>query len=192
MTLSVLKTTKALMVCSVCGTTEPTDFYESVRHICKQCFVPISKYRREKQAAKNIELYGTTYPPEQMEKRKEYMRLKRVERRVLALSLLGGRCECCAESRPDYLAFNHIHGNGRRSGSGSITVERILAVDTPSNVYKVLCHNCNNAISVFGYCPHQGRVIEEPANRTLEPLRYRRLLNRQHRHEFIAEFGGRC
>jgi len=146
-----------------------------------------------KRASKNKKLYGTIYPPNQMEKRREYMRLKRVRRRTQALALLGNKCVCCGESKPEHLAFDHIHGNGRRSGkSGSIIAEHILGLDSPSNVYRILCHNCNNAISVFGYCPHQGRVAEKPANRTLEPLRNRRLLNRKHRIEFINEFGGKC
>ncbi len=184
--------TEPLNLCRVCGTTEPSRFYSCIHHFCKHCFAPVSKQRRMKQATKNKELYGTIYPPGQMEKRREYMRLKRAERRSLALSLLGSRCECCGESRPDNLAFNHIHGNGRKSGGGFISVDHILKMDYPSSEYKILCHNCNNAISVFGYCPHQGRPIEKPVNRTLEPLKNRRQLSKKYRREFVTEFGGKC
>jgi len=128
-----------------------------------------------------------------MVKRREYMRLKRIRRRTQALSLIGDKCECCGESNPEWLAFDHIHGGGRRSGKGgSITVEHILKMDSPSSTYQTLCHNCNSAISTFGYCPHQGRPVEEPANRTLEPVRNRKLLRRTHKIEFVTEYGGKC
>ena len=43
-----------------------------------------------------------------------------------------------------------IHG----SNSGSV-INWIIANDFPDSV-RVLCHNCNQALGFYGFCPHDG------------------------------------
>ena len=65
----------------------------------------------------------------------------------------GGRCACCGEHRIGFLCIDHIgHVNG-----GSIY--RWLHKQKYPSGFRVLCHNCNMALSICkGVCPH----VSEP------------------------------
>ena len=84
-----------------------------------------------------------------------------------ALNAYGHRCVCCGESRAEFLAFDHIEGNGgkmRRDGihprSGKSFYQWLEKNGHP-NAFRILCHNCNMAIGFYGYCPHNPRIAEE-------------------------------
>jgi hypothetical protein len=71
--------------------------------------------------------------------------------------MYGGKCACCGESRIEFLAFDHINGNGKehRGTSGSATfLKRLLKEKDPT--IRILCHNCNMSLGFYGYCPHKG------------------------------------
>jgi hypothetical protein len=84
---------------------------------------------------------------------------RRLRRETLAA--YGGQCACCGEHREEFLALDHVNGGGSKE-------RKNLANNTPSGIYRiardagypkdryrVLCHNCNNAIGWYGYCPHE-------------------------------------
>lgn len=85
------------------------------------------------------------------------------KRRRAVLTLYGHRCDCCGETRLEFLAIDHRNGGGhseRRRLSASSLWTRLLRLGTPHPNYRVLCHNCNSAFGFYGYCPHQ--LVAQP------------------------------
>jgi hypothetical protein len=66
------------------------------------------------------------------------------------------KCACCGESNIEFLALDHIHGGGRKQRQ-EIKIrwwEWVRRSGYPEG-FRVLCHNCNQSLGVYGYCPHQ-------------------------------------
>lgn len=67
-------------------------------------------------------------------------------------------CACCGESRLEFLALDHIDGGGNRHraevGGGQIFYLSLQRAGFPPG-FRVLCHNCNLARGLYGYCPHE-------------------------------------
>lgn len=112
---------------------------------CRPCLNERSKPKTEKQRIAHRER-NATY---------------RAKIRQDVLDAYGGKCECCGESRNEFLALDHIHGGGSKE-------RREMANNTSGGVYRIardagfskdkyrlLCHNCNSSIGWYGYCPHQ-------------------------------------
>ena len=68
------------------------------------------------------------------------------------------RCACCREDRIEFLSLDHINGGGaahRKSlGNNQMVLRELRRLGYPPG-YRVLCHNCNQAIGAYGYCPHR-------------------------------------
>lgn len=82
-----------------------------------------------------------------------YRRLK-----IEALEAYGGAaCVCCAETHLEFLGLDHVDGGGNKdrqeSGGGQHFYRRLKNEGWPSG-FRVLCHNCNQSIGAYGYCPH--------------------------------------
>jgi hypothetical protein len=80
-------------------------------------------------------------------------------RRRRVLAHYGGACVCCGEKRWEFLALDHKDGGGnvhRREiqQRGKSMVGWIIANDFP-DLFVVRCHNCNQALGFYGYCPHE-------------------------------------
>jgi hypothetical protein len=85
----------------------------------------------------------------------------------------GGKpsCECCHKSELEFLALDHKNGGGNkhryelcnrrkspgRSPAGDIMYQWVRHNGFPPG-FRVLCQDCNFAIGVFGYCPHQNEI----------------------------------
>ena len=79
--------------------------------------------------------------------------------RAAMWSAYGGACDCCGETRREFLCIDHIYGGGskerRATHKGGIVFYRHLAkLGFPKDKYRILCHNCNQSMGVHGYCPH--------------------------------------
>jgi len=64
-------------------------------------------------------------------------------------------CECCGEDTYEFLSIDHIEGNGnthRKEIKGHLY--RWLNKHDYPDGFRVLCHNCNQAIGFYGFCPH--------------------------------------
>lgn len=90
---------------------------------------------------------------------------KRRADRDLVLAHYGGVCACCGESQYEFLAIDHINGGGTKHRIGLGTVARgssfvrwLIKQGLPEG-YRVLCHNCNAALGLYGFCPHQKDVL---------------------------------
>lgn len=82
-------------------------------------------------------------------------------RRIEAITILGGKCECCGESRMEFLAIDHINElRGRQKKRSSMDAGdgvslQVKRMENPKSVFRVLCHNCNSALGFYGFCPHK-------------------------------------
>lgn len=83
--------------------------------------------------------------------------------RELLFAAYGDSCACCGESHREFLAVDHMNGGGlahRRSihpkgkASGNAFYQWLINNNFPPG-FRILCHNCNQAIGHYGYCPHQ-------------------------------------
>ncbi len=70
------------------------------------------------------------------------------------LKKYGGKCKCCGESEPVFLAIDHVNneGAGHRRKDGRKIHAWLKRNGFPEG-FQVLCHNCNWA-KRFGPCPH--------------------------------------
>jgi hypothetical protein len=112
---------------------------------------------------------------ELLRKKREYVKNNRqkvstskqqtiINRRNEALTKYGGKhpaCTCCGEQDNESLCIDHVRGGGnahRRS------INRLagyafyvwLKQNKYPDGFRVLCLNCNDAIALFGCCPHRG------------------------------------
>lgn len=78
------------------------------------------------------------------------------EVRVEVLNHYGGVCACCGEGHYEFLSIDHVNGGGRqhRKAIGKSTVYEWLIKNSYPLGFRVLCHNCNQSIGLYGDCPH--------------------------------------
>ena len=81
-------------------------------------------------------------------------------RRITVLQHYSGSeipyCACCGESRIEFLAVDHINGDGaehRKKYPGNMFVW-LIKNNFPDG-FQILCHNCNLSRGFYGYCPHE-------------------------------------
>jgi len=146
-------------VCRVCNTEKPVEefglvggkFGTSRHRVCIPCQRYLAKKSTQRKQAENLKRYGNVRSPSSQEKRQMFNRARRIE----AISLFGGKCECCGETRIEFLTFDHKNGRKGDTATSQSLVKKILAAGYPNDEYRVLCWNCNCAIGVYGYCPHE-------------------------------------
>jgi hypothetical protein len=76
----------------------------------------------------------------------------------------GEKCECCGETTREFLAIDHVHGGGNAHRS---ELKKNPKYSSHQGIYcwavdhgfpttlRILCHNCNTARGLYGYCPHE-------------------------------------
>lgn len=124
---------------------------------------------RARYAAKTPEerraTYGRSYEA-QAEKRRQYAREAGQRLRQDMLDAYGRFCRCCGETHEEFLALEHVNGDGAadRAESGRTNqdvLRRLKREGWPRDGrYTVLCWNCNCARGRYGYCPHERRTLE--------------------------------
>lgn len=149
-----------VLICNLCHKELPNeDFYlTSNKHtrsgICKIC----TKNRAAMHRLDNID--------EHRNRTSANLKKWRFNIKTQVLCAYGGQqpcCACCGETRIQFLAIDHINGGGtkhRKSigvSSGHKFYLWLRNNDYPPG-FRVLCHNCNQAIGSYGVCPHS---IEE-------------------------------
>tara|TARA_S200002703_G_C3795274_1_gene245536 strand:+ start:486 stop:881 length:396 start_codon:yes stop_codon:yes gene_type:complete len=91
--------------------------------------------------------------PEVRQRRKEAHR----KVREAAFAGYGSCCECCGEDNFEFLAIDHVDGGGRKERETMSTYQiakKVICLEFPEE-YRVLCHNCNQSMGWYGYCPHK-------------------------------------
>ena len=90
---------------------------------------------------------------------------RRMRQRVIAG--YGGRCTCCGEQEPAFLAIDHVYNDGAAERaatgmSGGQWYRWLIVNQFPQDRYRLLCHCCNAARAYYGICPHErGRAAAE-------------------------------
>jgi hypothetical protein len=104
------------------------------------------------------------YGDRNKDRRQVWRRLWFRRQRIKVLEHYSGgtpKCACCGETCVEFLALDHINGGGTQHrktvGSGSNMWRWLLTQGFPEG-YRVLCHNCNQSLGAWGYCPHQRKV----------------------------------
>ena len=81
----------------------------------------------------------------------------------------GNRCACCGETHIEFLQLDHINGGGARDRKlglvGISLYTKLRKLGYPIG-FRVLCANCNFAIGLYGYCPHQKTMIDQSKDDT--------------------------
>jgi hypothetical protein len=138
---------------------EHPEYREKNRLYCKA-------YRQahlEEERAKD-KAFRDAHKAERYAAHKEWQRKLRAE----VLETLGGKCVCCGESEPKFLAIDHINGDGaehrRKIGKG---IYSWLKKNGYPPGFQLLCHNCNIAKSFYGACPHRDTSTYEHESRGL-------------------------
>jgi hypothetical protein len=90
------------------------------------------------------------------ERYRAIQRAYRLRLRQEVIQAYGGACTCCGETTPEFLAVDHIYGDGKRErGNPGDFYPRLKREGFPKDKYRLLCHNCNMARGLYGRCPHE-------------------------------------
>lgn len=103
-----------------------------------------------------IKAYRTKAKANDPERFRGYARDHAHRLRLQVVEGYGGMCVCCGISDYEFLALNHVLGNGaedRKTRSAYTLFRQCIANNFPPE-YDLLCHNCNMAYGIWGYCPH--------------------------------------
>jgi hypothetical protein len=121
-------------------------------------------------------------------------------RRETVIDRYGGNCECCGEKAKEFLAIDHVRGNGseekKEIGPTGI-LNKIFKSPLKLSDYRILCHNCNSSLGFYGYCPHveKNKTIAE-AIKPIKPIDKinlkRKKQNVKIRTEVVEKYGGHC
>ena len=115
-----------------------------------------ASYMRERRLKiKNGEIIPVHNSQKNKSKSKDYHKNYQREARFRVITHYGGKCECCGENKKEFLAIDHIKGGGRqhRKIIGGNIARWIIMNNFPKE-FRILCHNCNMSLGVYGYCPH--------------------------------------
>jgi len=136
-------------------------YYRNNKLICKDCQSDDDVRQSEKDKNQKIIERNIKSAKDSLKKRKllSDKRNKKytVARKLKVLSAYGGLCACCGEDRIEFLAIDHIFGGGgkeRATGLKGAAFYCYLIKNNFPDGYRVLRHNCNFSIGVYGYCPH--------------------------------------
>ena len=77
-------------------------------------------------------------------------------------------CKCCGESHSEFLALDHIYGGGNKHKKEVKHIYKWSKRNGYPPIFRVLCHNCNQALGAYGYCPHN-KAEEESVESSSEP-----------------------
>lgn len=72
--------------------------------------------------------------------------------RAEALRAYGGKCGCCAETRPAFLIFLYADG---KSINGQKPLKELRAAKWPKDAATLSCFNCYLGARIAGTCPHR-------------------------------------
>lgn len=67
-------------------------------------------------------------------------------------------CACCDEPALEFLALDHTNGGGNKHKKEVRHVYKWVKKNGYPDGFRVLCHNCNQALGAYGYCPHQRKA----------------------------------
>jgi hypothetical protein len=125
-------------------------------------------YRNTEKVKANVEEWRDANRDRVRATARTSMARQREAARLAVLEAYGGRCACCGESEPMFLALDHVNGlQGERKNSHQTRRDAILR-GFPAD-YQLLCHNCNLGRSLNGgVCPHKKGINPEAGHVTAQ------------------------
>jgi len=129
------------------------DSKDGFRSYCKVCDNTRYKKWRSQNVEKSRESYKRHYY-RNLEKERAGGREKRRSLRLEVLTAYGNACACCGETTYEFLAIDHINGDGSRERKISPNTYSLIKRNGFPPGYRVLCHNCNQSLGSYGFCPH--------------------------------------
>lgn len=150
-----------LRTCKKCHTAKPLEDFAK-DHNCKLG----RTWTCRKCAVARADLWWKNNPDRHRANGRRTMRNRRVRARQAILAGYGGRCACCGETEPVFLALDHVNEDGKQHRSKFATslgvYSDVIKRGFPKD-FQLLCHNCNMAKSLAGECPHETRRREQTA-----------------------------
>lgn len=119
------------------------------------------EYRGKPGVKERIKEKAKEWRDKNREQNKAYLKKRREELLLAAVSAYGGSCSCCGETRLPFLTVDHVNEDGkehRKSMASSIYYWLAEHNYPQDGRFQVLCYNCNMAKSFYGACPHSGPV----------------------------------
>lgn len=94
---------------------------------------------------------------------KEWHKRDTGKHKQLVFQHYGKRCACCGESKQEFLSVDHIGGwgkdhkfsNGKGTRMTGVHLYRWIVKNNFPDTLRLLCMNCNTALGIYGYCPHE-------------------------------------
>jgi len=105
---------------------------------CKDCIKLISKKYLKSKAAQS-KIYRIAL---RLEVLQHYSKKEKPE------------CACCLVAALEFLGIDHIKGGGSRHKKLVRHIYSWLKKNNFPKDFRVLCHNCNQSLGAYGYCPH--------------------------------------
>lgn len=91
-------------------------------------------------------------------RRNSRLRARLKEARSLVVAHYGGKCKCCGEEEPLFLAIDHKNDDGsnhRKEIGRGLPMYRWIIDNGFPDTLQLLCHNCNyGRYANGGICPH--------------------------------------
>lgn len=87
-----------------------------------------------------------------------YDTMRRAELKQAALTAYGGKCSCCGETEFEFLAIDHVNGDGaaHRKLIKRNSIYSVLKKDNYPDTFQILCMNCNWSSYIGkGICKHK-------------------------------------
>jgi hypothetical protein len=174
--------TEGRKVCSCCH--KPKRYIEfSVRSDgygraarCLACRREDYREHAEERREHKRQAYANETPAQRLARHKRTIKWKRThreqinahgrevqqKRRLDVLKRYGNKCQCCGETRTEFLSIDHVHGGGTKErkliGQKGV-YNKLWKSPTRLSGYQVLCYNCNLSLGFLGYCPHTREKI---------------------------------
>ena len=122
----------------------------------------VRKYRKSYKRSKN---YLSLSRAAKLRFRKRHQGYDRAYTRRVREEVIrryGGKCACCGVSNYEFLSIDHIKGNGLKHRrklniEGQKFIFWLRRKNYPKE-FQVLCHNCNQSLGHYGFCPHRPTI----------------------------------
>ena len=160
-------------ICQRCKQEKPLDDFRKVKKhgkivpycYCNPCGVEhVKEWRKNnpERAKENKKRSDLTFRSKDRQKFRDIEKERRRRYRLEAFDAYGGaKCACCGDTHVEFLAIDHINGGGEEHRKTVRNICSWLRSRGWPPGYRILCHNCNQSIGYYGYCPHQAEKANQ-------------------------------
>jgi len=153
---------KTKRACEICHKPLPDKPYRPSQKVHKECRrLHRNKLGRDRWAAGVGDATSKIRRgPRFRQAQNAWAKKRRQEVKQQVIEHYGGCCDCCGEEHQEFLSIDHVNGGGRKHRreenlDGGAKIYYWLIRQSYPEGFRVLCHNCNLSLGLYGYCPHQ-------------------------------------